>query len=181
MDIYSFDLSLRSTGMAHLGSGLLTLRTSKTKTGETDLQDAVRVQSRQAMNFMTSQPDVVIIESGAMGAIRGKGYEELAALRWLVRDFVRHVLKFDVVEISPSHLKKQVTGNGRADKKEVQSAISDIAARKYWPEPANNDEADAAGLIVSYLKDTGQWRIDGKLQGSGQPGTDGAADGPLPF
>jgi hypothetical protein len=181
-NIYAFDLSLRSTGIAHLSAGLLSLRTVKTSLKECDLQDAVRTQAYEATrSFMSGEPTTVIMESGALGAIRGKGYEELGALRWLIRDHSRHVFKMDVVEISPSHLKKVVTGDGRADKIRVMKEVAGICASKFWPLPANNDEADAAGLIITYLKDNGLWRINGQLQGPDEPGTDGAADGTVPF
>jgi Holliday junction resolvasome RuvABC endonuclease subunit len=74
-----------------------------------------------------------------------------------------------------------VTGNGRAKKDEVLEAIVRICQDKFWPLPHNDDEADAIGLIVTYLKDTNQWRIGGKLQGADEPGADGTADGPVPF
>lgn len=156
--IYAFDLSLRSTGIAHLNSGRLALRTSKTDKQDTDLQDAVRKQSVEVLHtFKLGVPDVVIIESGALGAIRGKGYEELGALRWLVRDYVRHVYEFDVVEISPSHLKKVITGNGRAGKKDVVASMTKLAAeQEFWVPPRNDDEADASALIYTYLYDNGK-------------------------
>jgi hypothetical protein len=112
--------------------------------------------------FQLGRPDVVIIESGALGAIRGKGYEELGALRWLIRDHTRHYFGMEVVEISPSHLKKVVTGNGRAQKQEVELAVTEICTQKFWPEPKNNDEADAVGLIITYLKDSNQWSTVGR-------------------
>jgi crossover junction endodeoxyribonuclease RuvC len=181
-NIYAFDLSLRSSGLAHLSAGLLSLRTVKTSSKETDLQDAVRVQASEASSsFKSGTPDVVIMESGALGAIRGKGYEELGALRWLIRDHVRHVYGMDVVEISPSHLKKVVTGNGRASKDEVMATVKALAELKFWPEPKNNDEADAAALIITYLRDKGEWRINGQLQGPEVDRADGTADGPVPF
>lgn len=155
--IVAYDLSLRSTGIAHLHSGILTLRTVKTNRKTVDLQEAVRVQSAEAVSILNlGTPDVVIIESGAMGAIRGKGYEELAALRWLILDHVRHYFGLEAVQISPSHLKKVITGNGRASKTEVQAVVNQIAEQKYWPVPANDDEADAAALILTYLADQEQ-------------------------
>lgn len=171
-EIYAFDLSLRSAGHARLGGGLLSLRTRKTTAKEADLQDAVRIQATAATQaFRMGKPDVVLMESGALGAIRGKGYEELGALRWLLKDHVRHVYKMDVIEISPSHLKKVVTGNGRADKREVMARVTELGALKYWPAPANDDEADAAGLIITYLMDNGLWRVNGQLR------TEGTGDG----
>lgn len=162
-------------------AGLLSLHTHKTTLKDCDLQDAVRAQASAAVKSITTKPDIVLIEAGALGAIRGKGYEELGALRWLIRDHSRHTLGFDVVEITPSHLKKVVTGNGRASKQEVQDAVANFAIRKFWPKPKNNDEADATGLIITYLMDQGKWRIGGQLQGPGVEGADGAADGPVPF
>jgi Holliday junction resolvasome RuvABC endonuclease subunit len=180
-NIFAYDLSLRSTGIAQLSGGLMSLSTSKTTKAQCDLQEAVRVQSGRAVQAITTKPDVVIMESGALGAIRGQGYEELGALRWLIRDHARHQLGLKVVEITPSHLKKAVTGNGRADKAEVMAAVRRFATQKFWPQPANNDEADAAALVITYLMDTNQWRIDGQLQGTQEPGADGAEDGPVPF
>lgn len=152
--IVGFDLSLRSSGIARLSSGILATRTVKTNRKTCDLQDAVRKQSHEAVHSLgPSVPDAVVMETGAYGAIRGQGYEELAALRWLIKDHVRHVYNFDVVGISPSHLKKSVTGNGRASKQEVMDAVLVECEKRFWPVPANDDEADAIGLILTYLAD----------------------------
>jgi hypothetical protein len=181
-NILAFDLSLRSSGFAQLSSGLMSLQTSRTFAKDCDLQDAVRNQAVAATRlFQGDRPDVVLMESGALGAIRGKGYEELGALRWLIRDHVRHVYGMAVVEITPSHLKKVVTGNGRAVKAEVEAAVREVCVKKFWPQPANNDEADAAGLIITYLKDNGLWRINGQLPVAEEPGAGGTADSALPF
>jgi Holliday junction resolvasome RuvABC endonuclease subunit len=179
-NIYAFDLSLRSTGVAYLQAGILSVRTLKTQ--GCDLQDAVRVQAKQAVTcFNAAPPDVVIIESGALGATRYQGYEELGALRWLVRDHVRHSFDFEVIEISPSHLKKVVTGNGRASKQDVRKKVTELGALRYWPDPKNFDEADAIGLVITYLMDNGLWRVHGQLQGAGVSGADGTADSVVPF
>src|SRR5487761_2302893 len=134
-----------------LNSGIMTVLTSKTNRKTTDLQDAVGVQATRVFGpFQAGKPDVVIMESGALGAIRGQGYEELGALRWLVKDFVRSQYGFDVVQITPSHLKKAVTGNGRASKDDVWEAVKAECVKRHWPEPKNNDEADAIALILTW-------------------------------
>lgn len=153
-NIYAFDLSLRSSGIAYLVDDTMALRTTKTDRKKLDLQEAVRVQAAVAVQVFTAgKPDVVIMESGALGAIRGQGYEELGALRWLIKDHMRHYFDMEVVQITPSHLKKTVTGNGRASKEEVWESVKLDCLARDWPEPRNNDEADAIALILTYEVD----------------------------
>ena len=61
---------------------------------------------------------------------------------------------------APSSIKKVVTGNGRADKKEVE-----IYVKKIWPniQIANDDESDALAVGLCYFIKTGIIK-DGKFK-----------------
>jgi crossover junction endodeoxyribonuclease RuvC len=57
--------------------------------------------------------------------------------------------KIPVYELTPLQVKLSVTGNGRADKAEVQSKIKKILKLKQIPKP--DDAADALAIAVTYL------------------------------
>jgi crossover junction endodeoxyribonuclease RuvC len=57
--------------------------------------------------------------------------------------------KLPVCEFSPLEIKMTITGNGRADKKEVQKEIKRILKLKNTPKP--DDAADALAVAVTYI------------------------------
>ena len=57
-----------------------------------------------------------------------------------------------VEELSPTSVKKYVTGNGKASKEELATALeSYVGAMKY----KTNDESDAVGVAIAYAKQKG--------------------------
>jgi len=55
-------------------------------------------------------------------------------------------------EISPTSVKKEVTGNGKASKEELAEALADYVGEiKY----KTNDESDAVGVGIAYSKQKG--------------------------
>jgi len=60
-----------------------------------------------------------------------------------------------VQEINPSHMKKIITGNGRADKKEILESITDILPDSQYNQliDAENHEIDAIGIGITYIRD----------------------------
>ncbi|QIK83606.1 crossover junction endodeoxyribonuclease RuvC [Sanguibacter sp. HDW7] len=101
-------------------------------------------------------PDVLAVErvfaqhnvSTVMGTAQAAGLAMVAAARRGV----------PVAMHTPSEVKAAVTGNGRADKAQVQSMIAKILGLAEAPQPA--DAADALALAVCHL-----WRPSGALQG----------------
>lgn len=62
-------------------------------------------------------------------------------------------LNFTVPAISQSKVKKQVTGNGKAEKDEVAEAVRNWTG--YKGEFACDDESDAAAIALAYLIEKG--------------------------
>lgn len=101
-------------------------------------------------------PDVVAVErvfaqhnvSTVMGTAQAAGLAMVAAARRGV----------PVAMHTPSEVKAAVTGNGRADKAQVQRMVAQILGLAEVPRPA--DAADALALAVCHL-----WRPAGALQG----------------
>jgi crossover junction endodeoxyribonuclease RuvC len=57
-----------------------------------------------------------------------------------------------ITDLAPTTVKKAVTGNGKADKKEVAQAVEQyIGKHKY----ATDDESDAVAVALAYLKQEG--------------------------
>lgn len=108
------------------------------------------------------QPDVVAIErvfergnvSTVMNTAHAVGVLMLSAAR-------RHL---PVHQYTPSEVKKALTGNGRADKKQMTSMVTRILGLAEAPKPA--DAADALALAVChcwrapYIARTAQIRTD---------------------
>lgn len=58
---------------------------------------------------------------------------------------------FDIVEIPPTTVKKLVTGNGKADKKDVEQAVRTLLRLGPNVQFATDDESDAAAVCLAYL------------------------------
>ncbi len=92
------------------------------------------------------KPDILAIENiyffrnlkTAMPVSQAKGVVLLTAAK----------KNLPVWEFSPPQIKLAVTGNGRADKKEVQRKIKEILKLKEIPKP--DDAADALAVAVTY-------------------------------
>jgi len=54
-----------------------------------------------------------------------------------------------LVNYSATHIKKAVTGNGRASKKQIQSMVKELLKLKKTPEPF--DVSDALAIAMSYV------------------------------
>lgn len=63
---------------------------------------------------------------------------------WELITFLRGFDEF--TDIAPSSVKKQVTGNGRANKEAVAKAVEEITGIK----TANDDESDAIAVLLSF-------------------------------
>jgi crossover junction endodeoxyribonuclease RuvC len=61
-----------------------------------------------------------------------------------------------IVEIPPTTVKKLVTGDGKADKAEVERAVRHRLALPDEYTFAKDDESDAAAVVLAYLIQTGK-------------------------
>ncbi len=93
------------------------------------------------------QPDILVIEKlyffknlkTAIPVSQAKGSILLTAAK----------KKLPVCEYTPLQVKLTITGNGRADKKEVQKSIQKMLRLKEIPKP--DDAADALAIAATYL------------------------------
>lgn len=106
-----------------------------------------QINNKLAKVIREHQPDVLAIESvyffknlkTAMPVSEAKGAILLTAAK----------KRLPVREFTPLQVKLAVTGDGRADKKEVQRQIKKLLKLKEIPKP--DDAADALAVAMTYL------------------------------
>ncbi|MFJ8163848.1 hypothetical protein ACIRBY_23375 [Streptomyces sp. NPDC096136] len=131
--VIGLDLSLTSTGIA--GAGWSDKIRTKTR------GDArIRILQIGIADYIKAA-DLVVMEGPSYGHAALAGHEDLAGLRVIVRQYCyRHHIPYAV--IPPASLKVYATGNGRAEKGAIRSAVAERYG--YLTEgPARYDEADA--------------------------------------
>lgn len=87
-----------------------------------------------------ARADLVVVEGPLSIAGSGSTIDRHGLFWWIVGGLCRRDIP--VAEISPTALKKTITGDGRADKVGVALAVNEL----YPGAVTNNDESDAAGL-----------------------------------
>lgn len=159
MKTIGLDLSLTSTGLVLMDTtGVIEMENVKSsgKKGDgyaefltridflhTRVQDWVRYVS------VTGKPSLAVIESPSHGSKFGNPHER-AGLWW---DVYRTLTQrgIPVATVAPATRAKYITGNGRADKKEVLAAARVL----YGDDLPNDDVADAAGLAAMGMRRLG--------------------------
>lgn len=162
MRIIGLDLSLTATGVAIITDGTAGVpRATKTHTitsaGAKDatLTDRLRrldlIERRILECIDHEPPDLIVIEQPAFSRTTGHHHDR-SGLWWRIVSVCEFSLG-PVVEVTPSGLKKYVTGKGNAGKDEVLLAV----ARRF-PDigVANNNEADALVLAAMGADHLGQ-------------------------
>ncbi len=137
--VVGLDLSLTSTGIAHLTPrGLVTDLVVARGTGILRLR-----RLAHAIRELTSSVQLVVMEGPSYGSI-GAGFHERAGLHWLVVDRLwRHGIPLAICP--PTSLKAYATGRGNASKDEVLAAA---IRRLPGFTASDNNEADAAWLAA---------------------------------
>lgn len=91
-----------------------------------------------------AKPDLAVIEQ-LFFATNKKSAIEIAHARGVILTILRrHCI--DIIHATPLQLKSAITGDGRADKKQVQTMVKRILKLKEIPTPA--DAADALALAI---------------------------------
>lgn len=155
----AMDLSLTSPGFAVLavfeGEPII-LEASHVKTDAKQPHGARLSQISHEIMRLASlyEPEHVVREKGfsRFPAVTQTLFKVVGVSDLTLNQFGIYVGKSG--EISPTSVKKAVTGNGRADKQAVQDAVMEILQleRIYF---ANDDESDAAAVGIAYLKQEG--------------------------
>ena len=91
-----------------------------------------------------SKPDLAVVEQ-LFFATNKKSAIEIAHARGVILLILKRY-NIDVLHATPLQLKSAITGDGRADKKQMQSMVQRILKLKEIPTPA--DAADALGLAI---------------------------------
>lgn len=154
MRVLGIDPSLTATATCLLGDPVgVVVEVSRTKpngaSAVTKL-DRMHYQAAFAAEYAASA-DLVLIEAPSFGS-KGSATRDLAGLWWLMfAELMRYPAPVGVV--TPSALKKWVTGSGNADKFRVGQHIA-----KRWPavDLRSDDQADALGLASMGLHHAGE-------------------------
>lgn len=151
--ILGVDPSLRSTGYAYRRNGALVtgLITTDKLRGPHRLF-YVRLQLSKILE--ASEPTLIVFEDYAMGA-RGNNMFHIGELGGLLK-VLAWERGIDYIEVPPTVMKSVIALNGRADKKEVRTALKvrfGLTVQQY-------DEADATGLMLLGEMKTGVRRLN---------------------
>lgn len=151
MRVIGLDLSLTATGFALIEDDIVTVRTITSKPRGDSLADRqARLHNLVAdllCNHLPTGPiDLVVIEQPAFSRTTGHHHDR-SGYWWMVVDALWGWSEspLPVAEVSPTTLKKYLTGRGNAGKDEVLLAV----ARRY-PDVAirDNNMSDALGLAA---------------------------------
>lgn len=170
MKVLGIDPGTATTGYGLLeynGKGFVPLEFDLIETGK-DFSPSERlsmIYSHMEEIIRASSPDIMAIEkvffaTNAKTAIRvgqAQGVMLLAAASFNV----------PVVEYAPGTIKKVVTGNGRADKKEMQKSIYDIFLRLGYEVKSEKNKkthfdnaADALAVALCHIISTEGYQLD---------------------
>lgn len=121
MKVVGLDLSLTATGVATGDGRLLTVYSEAG--GSTVGERALRI-SRLRVQIMEHMwdADMVVIEGPAYSRQQQSGHHLRAGLWWLIATTAR-AMAGEVIEVSPSALKKFATGRGNATKADMRVAL----------------------------------------------------------
>lgn len=143
MRVLGLDLSLTSTGVAHVDGTPDRLAPPRLTGMERLAWLRSEVHRLVLQQRLTSERlvDLVVIEGYAMGSKRQSHSYATGELGGVIR-LMLHTSLIPYVEVAPASLKKYATGKGNASKDEVLAE----AIRRLQYQGANNDEADAMWL-----------------------------------
>ena len=145
--IVGIDASLASTGMCQMGNILETVTTS-IQSKLTGPQRLIEIR-RKMWDFVRGS-ELVVLEDYSFAS--GNQAHQIGELGGILRvTFFENGLR--VLKVSPSQLKKFITGKGNAKKEEIAVAIF----KKWGREFKTNDEADAfvlARIGMAYMGHT---------------------------
>lgn len=152
--VMGLDLSLRHTGVAVVGRGYELLYSgvfhtpSAHKNSEIDcVMCGIQQRDRLIPIIRRFDPNVVVIEGPSYGS---GAMASRAAQLWQATGIVKTAvvgMGAEIVIIAPSSLKKAITGNGRAEKKDMIKAIEE----RFGLGLSDNNAVDAFALAVCYL------------------------------
>ena len=166
MIIMGLDISMRATGVAVVDSNyrLLHQRVLKTDPGqgvsEIDCIDRAHKQVDQLLGIIEAyRPDRFIVEGAAYGVLTAAKsnagllhrMSNTACQLWQVTGIIKYAVRrasdSSMVIMSPTTVKKHITGSGKADKKQMLAAVKE----KYGVAFTDDNACDAFALCVCHL------------------------------
>lgn len=144
--ILGIDPSLSSSGFSYRYNG--DLYTGRINPKKLKGPERLVYQRRQLEKVLdAAQPTIVVYEDYAMGA-RGNNAFHLGELGGVFKSMLWE-RGIDVLLVSPTGLKKCITGKGNADKgKPDKPEMRAALLEKFGYDIGQNDEADAFGLML---------------------------------
>ncbi|MFL1444031.1 hypothetical protein [Nocardiopsis protaetiae] len=137
--VIGLDLSLTSSGVASsLGW------TERIRPRQLRGLDRLRHIRQRVIDYAVGA-SLAVVEGPSYGHGRMAGHDEMAALRWMVRDDLTRA-GLPVAIVPPSTLKLWATGNGRASKGDVAAAMDRVHPGLGLMAGQRYDEADAMAL-----------------------------------
>ena len=137
------DLALRSTGVASSLGWCDRIRPGGPGSPNRAMCGLERLRYIvKKVRDLAADYDLAVIEGAAYGRGGQAGHDELAALRWMVRDAVDRA-GIPIAMAPPTTVKLWATGSGRADK---DAMISAAVTRFPLADIRSSDEADALAL-----------------------------------
>lgn len=147
------DLSLNGTGLAILDEDLeivekqlIKLNGNKDTPQLKGMERAIYIMNCIEQLLKKHQPSVVVIEGYSFGS-KGRSVFDLGEIGGIVRYELKK-LGVKYFEVPPPTLKKYITGNGRADKIEMQAAV----LNRYGVNLSDDNENDAFCLAAMFLE-----------------------------
>ena len=146
MRIVGIDLSLTATGVAIADAATVTVRTVRSRGAKGDdlLSRGARLELlTSSICGLCRGAALVVVEQPAFSRTTGHHHDR-SGLWWLVVAQLQ-AMGIPVAEVTPSGLKRYVTGRGNADKDTVLLAV----ARRFGDVGVtNNNEADSLALCA---------------------------------
>lgn len=139
------DLSLSCTGLVALTGSKLDEGLRVKTPSSMELEQRIEVVRKEVLAFVRRhEPAWIVIEGPARGGkfVDVRVYHLAGVIRWYlsVSKRTRHIPRRIV---TPTELKLEATGNGRASKKDMVAA-----ARVFWPACPDDNAADAFHLAA---------------------------------
>jgi crossover junction endodeoxyribonuclease RuvC len=153
MTVIGLDLSLTRTGVCVLSQdGYETFSITSKPQGDSytdELKRMLRIVDRIAEEIDKREVGLVVVEGLAFMARNTSALVQLSGLNYLVRDRL-HARGLPFLIVTPSTLKKFVTGKGNAQKDHILLEVY----KRYGVTILDNNESDAFGLAkcgMAYL------------------------------
>lgn len=127
--------------LAYAASGLLPVPTPPQS------DQLVRIENELTKLIKKTRPQLIALEKLFFTINKKTGLAVAQARGVIIAAAIRNKIK--IVELSPSQIKKAITGNGRADKKDVEKMVKLFIALP--PRKMIDDEVDALAAAITAI------------------------------